>query len=298
LVSVKAADLFDLDGGPNVGTSERWLLDVVTPEQLRGMLEARELVLRQRFERIVQEVVETRDLLSRVSFGTDKEKGDAKAGEKKTDKKADKTAAKAADEKAAGKKTGAEPGDKKDDKGKGAGAEPGDEPQDETKQLSPEQLQSMRLTRVQQALQNGRKNAQETLGVAESFDDIRKQLINNWPASTPDSDVEEWKMRVEERIAKPLHNISEKMFPEFEQRLLRLQEVIGDATSGTERRDLAQRQAEEILASMRQVLDQMLEMEDYNELVETLRSIIKAQDKVGEVTKERHKQKIRNLKED
>ena len=32
------------------------------------MLEARELVLRQRFEAIIQEVTETRDLLARMDF--------------------------------------------------------------------------------------------------------------------------------------------------------------------------------------------------------------------------------------
>ncbi len=40
-----------------------WLLDVVTPDQLQIMLKARELVLRQRFEAIIQETTETRDLL-------------------------------------------------------------------------------------------------------------------------------------------------------------------------------------------------------------------------------------------
>ena len=66
---MKAADLCDLrPAGPNVGISERWLLDVVSPEQLRAMLEARELVLRQRFEAIIQDVTETRDLLLGTEF--------------------------------------------------------------------------------------------------------------------------------------------------------------------------------------------------------------------------------------
>ncbi len=65
-ISVKAADLCDLGQGPNVAGSERWLLDVVTPEQLRVMLESRELVLRQRFDAMVQEMTETRDLLARL----------------------------------------------------------------------------------------------------------------------------------------------------------------------------------------------------------------------------------------
>ena len=54
--------------GPNVGSGEQWLLDVVTPEQLRALLESRELVLRQRFESIMQEMTETRDVLARAKM--------------------------------------------------------------------------------------------------------------------------------------------------------------------------------------------------------------------------------------
>ena len=43
-------------------------MDIVTPEQLRTLLEARELVLRQRFEAMISEVTETRDLLERIDF--------------------------------------------------------------------------------------------------------------------------------------------------------------------------------------------------------------------------------------
>ena len=62
--AVQAADGHALDAGPNVGSSQRYVLDVVTPEQLRSMLEARELMLRRRFETIVEELTETRNLLS------------------------------------------------------------------------------------------------------------------------------------------------------------------------------------------------------------------------------------------
>ncbi len=61
-------DGFDLNDGPNEGSSQRWLLDVVTPAQLEVMLQARELVLRRRFEAIIEEVAETRDSLLRMKF--------------------------------------------------------------------------------------------------------------------------------------------------------------------------------------------------------------------------------------
>ncbi|HEX5500859.1 MAG TPA: DUF4175 family protein, partial [Thermomicrobiales bacterium] len=61
LVGAQAADNRNLpempaESEPNIAAGERFLLDVVTPEQLRAMLESRELNLRQRFESILQEV--------------------------------------------------------------------------------------------------------------------------------------------------------------------------------------------------------------------------------------------------
>ena len=134
----------DLGGGTDVGTSERWLKDVVTPAQLRAMLEARELVLRQRFERIIEEVTETRDLLLDIDFD------DAPSAES--------------------------PDQENPEEETPGGAEPGDETSPiETLQ---QRLESRSLA-VQRALQNSRKNSHETLGTAEGFDDVRLQFINN-----------------------------------------------------------------------------------------------------------------------
>ena len=256
LVCVKAADLCDIEKGPNVGSSERWLLDVVTPEQLRAMLEARELVLRQRFERIVQEMTETRDLLARLDF-------DASAGKGKP---------KSATPKAAGG-------------GTARGAEPGDE----EPANSPERQRALRTLRVQGGLSNSRKSTQEVLGVADAFDDIRKQLVNNR------IDTEELKNRLQAGIAEPLRKIAGQMFPEFERRLEKLQAVIDDAQLGPAQRDSAQQQADAILLAMRKVLDRMIELEDFNEAVELLRTIIKSQEQLQQQTQERQKQKIREL---
>ena len=68
LVTLKARDRYDLGPEPNVGSSDRWMLDVVTPEKLRAMLEAREIVLRQRFETIVEDVQQIRDQLGALRF--------------------------------------------------------------------------------------------------------------------------------------------------------------------------------------------------------------------------------------
>jgi len=258
LVSVKAADRYDLEPEPHVGTSERWLLDVVTPDQLRAMLEARELVLRQRFERIIQEVTETRDLLVRIKLGEELDAPEEK------------------DEDAAG---GVEPEDE-------LGAEALEEDNTKSRELTLSNL------RVQRAVTNTHKSTHETLGVAESFDDIRLQLINNR------IDTEELNRRLSEGIADPLRRIAGEMFPELERRLERLEAELEDAQLGPKARDEARRQADEILIEMRKVLDRMLELEDFNEALELLRAIIKLQEDLEGQTRERQKQKIRELLEE
>jgi hypothetical protein len=261
-VTVKAADLCDLDGGPHVSGGERWLLDVVTPEQLRAMLEARELVLRQRFEQLLQEMTETRDLLSRMQFASDKPADGPHPNPLPK-----------------GEGTGARPAKK------AAGAEPGEE---ETVD-SPERQRDLRFLRVQGALTNCRKGAPEISAIAESFDDICKQLVNNR------IDTPELTKRLKGRIADPLHRLADKMFPDLDRRLDELQSLLDDAKQAPALRDGAQQQAEAILLAMRTIRDSMIELEDFNEAVELLRSIAEAQKKLHEQTEKRHKEKVRDL---
>ena len=67
-LTIRAADLCNLGAGPNVGSGETWQLDVVSQDELLNRLDAREVLLRQRFESIVQEMTETRNLLLKMDF--------------------------------------------------------------------------------------------------------------------------------------------------------------------------------------------------------------------------------------
>ena len=64
-VTVAASDACTLDGGPQIGTSDTWTLDVVTPEALQAMLEAREIVLRRRYEAAIEDLAQGRARLPR-----------------------------------------------------------------------------------------------------------------------------------------------------------------------------------------------------------------------------------------
>ena len=70
-LAVHAADRFSLSGkGPNIAEGQRFVLEVVTPEHLRLLLEARELILRRRFETIIAELADTRDILAGIDLKT------------------------------------------------------------------------------------------------------------------------------------------------------------------------------------------------------------------------------------
>lgn len=234
--SVKAADGCTLSAGANIGSGERWILDVVTDVQLRTMLESRELALRQRFEAIIQEVLETRDLVIRVDAPPEKGKPEP-----------------------SGDLEGGPP--------------------------SAERLAAMRNLRLDRAVQNGRKNAHETQGIAESFEEICRQFINNR------IDTEEMTARLRNRIAEPLRAIVDRRFPEIERDLEKMRSSAEDETL----RNAAREKIDDLLTELRAIREQMLKLESFNEAVELLRGILESQEKLNEQTKSRQKQKLRDL---
>jgi hypothetical protein len=261
-VSVKAADRCELGSGPNVAGSEAWQFDVVTPEQLQAMLAARELELRQRFEQMIQEMSDTRDLLARMEFESSKPSDAAKKVEPKRSLSA---------------------------LAEGEGARQVAEPGDEEPADSPARRRDLRFLRVQSVLTNCHKGAPEVLGVAESFDDIYKQFVNNRIDTTG------LRNRLKSGIAEPLHRIVDTMFPDLNRRIEELQTALDDADRAPALRDGAQQQAQAILLAMQKVRDCMIDLEDFNEAVELLRSIVEIQKQLHDDTQRRHKEKIRDL---
>jgi hypothetical protein len=63
-ITVAATDGCGLEGGPNRGVGDTWTLDVVTPEALQAMLEAREVILRRRYESVIADCSQARDRLA------------------------------------------------------------------------------------------------------------------------------------------------------------------------------------------------------------------------------------------
>ncbi|MGI8980386.1 MAG: hypothetical protein ACR2FY_14255 [Pirellulaceae bacterium] len=253
---VQAADRFNLEGGPHLGASDRYQLDVVTPEDLLAMLEIRELGLRARFELTLGELGQLRDSLIRVKSSL----GPVSAGADPEDLKAE------------------------DDSG-----------QPLSKEDIARRAAELRLLRVQRGMQQSQKSAQEVLGISGGFNDIREELVNN-RVDTP-----ERKQRLKELIADPLAKIGAEEFGKLDEKLAALEKTLGSNVPITAEKataaDETLEQTNVTIAKLEAVLQQMLDLETYNELLDIVRDLIKDQETLTDKTKqERKRQAIEDLK--
>jgi hypothetical protein len=243
-IAIKAADRFNLSEAPHAGSSQQYVLDVVSPGDLLKLLENRELSLRQRYEAIYEKMTDTRNLLTRVEFGDSETSEDAHAAAT-----------------------------------------------DETPDAPARQLARRRL-RVAGSLQNVIQSADEVGGVAEAFDDLGDELTNN-RIDNPDL-----QSRLREQIALPLHRIAEERMPQLAAQVKLVEANVTDASQGTPELTRSLALADEVLVEMKQVLNRMLELETYNEVVTLLRDIIADQQRITDQTKEQRKKQVQSLIEE
>lgn len=261
-LAVKASDRYDLADQPRAGSSQQFVLEVVTPEQLLAMMERQELTLRQRFEAIREKLLDTRNLLARVEFGAPA--GDSPAGRPQPSEA--------------------------DDNGNEVAAASGAAP--DASEAAARRALARRRLRVAGSLQNVVQSGHETTDVAEAFDDIYSQLENNR------IDNDDLKSRLHNDIALPLRQIGQVRMPQLEAKLKLVEDHVEDTEAGPPALAESIKLSDEILVEMQQVLDRMLELETYNEVVSLLRGIITDQEEINRRTKELQKERLRNLFEE
>jgi hypothetical protein len=153
---------------------------------------------------------------------------------------------------------------------------------------------ALRRSRVTQAINQSEKSNQETLGVALGFELIREELINNRV------DTEDRKKRLKEQIADPLKVICATSFPALDGQLKNLDEALeklGTADPPANLADEALEQATDTIAELDAVLQRMLDLETFNELLDIVRDLIADQEKLIDKTKtERKRQALEDLK--
>ncbi len=229
IFQVEAVDRCQLGPAPNVGVSRRFVLDVVTPEELRASLERRELLLRKRFEAIYQAMQEARDGLAQIDLAI----------------------------------------------------------------TTPDSNHHSRLRlQISRSLQDAERVGHETMAVAREFEAIRAELINNR------LDTEEVKSRLKQGISDPLLEIGGPLTSTLKEHIEQLGSSLANQQQSLRHRQQSVAQADFILVEMKQVLNRMLELESFNEVLELMRGIIRDHADLKAQTQKQRKAQLRSLLED
>ena len=272
---IETGDGYDLpeERSPNVAQTPTTTLEIVTPQRMRTILEATELNLRRHFETVFDEVKTTRDLFNSISVQKDPVAGSQSALPRETPKTAPDGRSDASDN-----------------------SQPATSNSNQESALSgdastPAVPVAVRLLHADRAVQNARKNMQEFLAEAEAFEDLVDQMVNNH------IDTPEWKSRLHDGIAVPLTKIANESFTELEKRLIKFRTAMesDDWSALPGLKTAAATQFESVVVQLDAVLAKMLQMEDFNEAIEELRSIIKKQEKMESDMKAKQKESLEDL---
>ena len=271
-VFVEATDKFDLDGATGqTGVGPNWPLEIVSAERLKGLLEVREITLRQRFEVLIGEVEKTKAILEEYSLTPPKELVD----EIETSLVVDEQLT--------------------DDAKKKREAEREKTKKERLELLGREQAESG-MYAISRMLRDTKKEVYEQRTIIESFLSIRKEMVNNRIFS------DEIRERIDTGIVGPMQALIDAEFPEAD----RLLDVLNKSleirnkpirTEAITQQKSALDQFDRILEKMRAIRDSMISMESFNEAIELLRTIIRQQNQLRNETQEEKNRQLKKLLE-
>jgi len=269
-LSVAAEDYLNLRDEPHVGRGSPIQLSVVTPEQLLILLERRELAMRARLEQIIGEISQMRDLLVNIQKAT---KTPAPAPttppvpttpDPSKDADTEKPAEKSADEEAA-----------------------------ESEENSPARRERMQMLRSQQAESQMTKSEGELRGVEREITQINQELINNRIDSV------DRRTRLEDKIRKPLLVVLDQSWAPMANDVREIEKSLSKSvktdSNVAEFLPTSIDKSNQIIVALTEILDDMINIQDFNEVLDMVREIIDEQGKVLEKTKQEQKKQLLDL---
>ena len=256
-LSMAAEDFLDLRGEPHVGRASSIQLGVVTPEQLLILLERRELAMRARLEQIISELSQMRDLLVNIQRAT------------QIASNAQTPAAESASTQA----------NEQDSNGEEAN--------------TPARLERMQMLRSQQAESQMTKSEGELRGVEREITQINQELINNRIDST------DRRTRLEDKIRRPLIEVLDQAWPPMATDVRAIEKGFSKASKAEPKFEEllpnAIGKANAIIVVLSAILDDMVDIQDFNEVLDMVRGMIDDQGKVLEKTKQEQKKQLLDL---
>lgn len=150
------------------------------------------------------------------------------------------------------------------------------------------ELQLRRL-RTQQSDLQASKTSEELSGIAASLDDILSEMINNRVDSV------DRRERIAEGVRDPLQQIVEEPLARLRDQIDQIEEAVDEPEKAAEKSVAAVESAEQVLLRLGEVLDKMLDLESYNEILDMVRELKDDQQGLLEETKQERKKKVLDL---
>jgi hypothetical protein len=267
----EVTDRYDLDGRVHRVTSQLFRLEIVTPENLLALLERRELALRSRLEQTIEETRQLRDSLSGL----------------KPDLETLAPAGVGSDEPAVEEPT------------TDGSLEPTGESEAEA---GPERGRQILRLRTQQIGLQATKTGEELEGIAASLDDLLEEMANNRIDSVDRSE------RIGGGVRDPLRAIVAGDLAKLKRQIAEIeawvagrpdtmvdQDRAGGSASADADADSAVQTAEDVLLQLTAVLEKMLDLESFNEVLDMVRELIESQDGLIDETKKEQKRRVLDL---
>lgn len=281
-LTATAQDRFDL-GPPHIVRGDTIRLQVVTPGDLLALLERRELEFRSRLEQAIDETQRLRQGLTQLQ-----EEGQEFLEDFQN-------AASAEDE--------PPPREPKSPQGErvAVGRSGAATDLEGTENDGLRQLQRLRL-RIRQAELQTSKTTDELAGIVAGVDDLLLEMINNRVDSV------DRRKRLSEGVREPLNQVVTEPLAELRDQITQLERLLvarGNGEEAVSESPVAQRwvdqsdgaieTTDEVLLALGAVLEKMLDLESYNEILDLFRGLIDDQEKILEETNRQKDQDILDL---
>ncbi len=272
MIGTSAQDRFNL-GTSHVTQGELARLQVVTPETLLATLERRELEFRSRLEQAIDETRRLRQSLTAIENEATEVLSSPAVSEE-------------------------EPPVAESSDGGDLGP---NEPTSEAERDLFRARQRVQL-RIRQAELQAAKTTEELAGIVAGLDDMLLEMVNNRIDSV------DRRERLEAGVRTPLANVVEEPFPNLRRQIVELERILMTVepdpaadTDGTPsvKMERAVRSAvatnDEILLQLSAVLEKMLDLESFNEILDLMRGLIQDQEGLLEETEEEQKKRVLDL---
>lgn len=149
--------------------------------------------------------------------------------------------------------------------------------------------QQVRRLRIQQSGLQAGKTAEELTGIATSLDDLLREMVNNRVDSI------DRRERIGSGVRDPLRSIVEDPLAQLRDQIVDIERLVAKPAEAQNKTAMAIDTAEDVLLQLTAVLDRMLDLESYNEILDMVRELIDDQEKLLKETKSEQKKRLLEL---